>query len=157
MPDEPIPDQTNRQLVIDHLLESIAKEELALANILNAQAAKINAFVGENFDFPTHPSNREIISINNSSMRILRMVVMKEWLTLSRLEEIFDFDSKEIAHSSVNPFTEVMNNLEDTPTTEEGNEILDEPFPSEDNKDDMIDSSGIGENDEFSAVPNEED
>lgn len=152
MPNEPInPEHSPRHLVIDHLLESIAQEDLALANILNAQAAKIHAFVGKDFDFPTHPSNEEIISLNNSSMRLLRMAVMKEWLALSRLEEVVDFDSKQTSLSPPTPFNE---DLEESNNVEDDLSLNGEMNEEENN---VIESSRQGDNDEFAEIFDDED
>lgn len=81
--------------VIAKLLESIAEEEIALANIISSEADKINAFVGENFDFPTSPSNKDIIAFNQSIYRIIESVLMKEWLLLKKLETVISIKEKE--------------------------------------------------------------
>jgi hypothetical protein len=80
--------------VIAKLMESIADEEIALANIISSEADKINAFVGENFDFPTAPSNKEIIEFNKSIHRIIESVLMKEWLLLKKLETVISIKDK---------------------------------------------------------------
>ncbi|WP_251637951.1 hypothetical protein [Neobacillus niacini] len=74
------------------LLESIALEEIALAHILNAEAEKVQAFVGECFDFPTHPTNKEILAINKSVNQLIETVLMKEWLLLRKLENVLEIE-----------------------------------------------------------------
>ncbi|ANB61370.1 hypothetical protein [Anoxybacteroides amylolyticum] len=89
-----IPKMTHRpdkkEVIID-LLESIALEEVALSHILNAEAEKIQAFVGKCLDFPTKPNNHEILTFNKSVQSLLETVVMKEWLLLKKLEDVLEF------------------------------------------------------------------
>lgn len=80
--------------IIAKLMESIAEEEIALAHILSSEADKINAFVGKNLDFPTLPSNKEIIAFNQSTHRIIESVLMKEWLLLKKLETVISLKEK---------------------------------------------------------------
>ena len=84
------PHRPNKNEVIIDLLESIALEEIALSHILNAEAEKIQAFVGECLDFPTKPNNHEIIKFNKSVQSLIETVVMKEWLLLKKLESVMD-------------------------------------------------------------------
>jgi hypothetical protein len=77
------------EVMID-LLESIALEEIALSHIMNAEAEKIQAFVGECLDFPTNPTNHEIVKFNKGVNRLLETIVMKEWLLLKKLENVID-------------------------------------------------------------------
>ncbi|WP_345243335.1 hypothetical protein [Pontibacillus salipaludis] len=86
-----MPHQPNRpsqkEVTID-LLESIALEEMALANLLNAEADKIQAFIGESYDFPSNPHPHEIISFNKGARKFVDSIIMKEWLLLKKLEEV---------------------------------------------------------------------
>ncbi|MCD8500376.1 MAG: hypothetical protein LRY71_00180 [Bacillaceae bacterium] len=75
------------ETVID-LMESIAKEELALSHIINSEANKIQAFVGHDLDFPTCPTTLEIIDFNYSVNKLLDTILMKEWLLLKKLETV---------------------------------------------------------------------
>lgn len=141
MPDGP--NHTSRQEVIDHLLESIIHEEMALANLLNAGASKIHAFIGNEYNFPTHPSNQEIITMNKSALHLLRTAVMKDWYLLNKLEEIFAFDERQMSSHSHNLFNNELdensngdlNELQETQSNEEGNtlqgdkELSDESTP----------------------------
>lgn len=89
-----------KQVTID-LLESIALEEIALSHILNAEAEKIQAFVGKCCDFPTCPDNHEIIRFNNGVNQLLKTVVMKEWLLLNKLETVIDFIDDKICFPKI--------------------------------------------------------
>ncbi|MCH5586709.1 hypothetical protein MK805_17400 [Shimazuella sp. AN120528] len=93
-----IPDGKHRpsfsEVIID-LLESIALEEIALAHLINAEAEKVQAFVGKNLDFPTRPSNVEINKFNNEVFKLIDVIVMKEWLLLRKFENVIhciDYD-----------------------------------------------------------------
>ncbi|MEJ9230883.1 hypothetical protein LAV79_15635 [Peribacillus butanolivorans] len=89
IPQEPF--RPNKKEVTIDLLESIALEEIALSHIMNAEAEKIQAFVGECLDFPTCPKNEEIIKFNKGVNQLLETIVMKEWLLLNKLENVLDF------------------------------------------------------------------
>ncbi|MDP4147723.1 MAG: hypothetical protein Q8936_25195 [Bacillota bacterium] len=80
--------------IIAQLMESIVKEEIALANLISSEADKINAFVGENSDFPTSPTNQEIVAFNQSIHRIIESILMKEWLLLKKLETVISIKDK---------------------------------------------------------------
>ncbi|QST00597.1 hypothetical protein IMZ31_03205 [Pontibacillus sp. ALD_SL1] len=82
------PNRPNKKEVTIDLLESIALEEMALANLLNAEAEKIHAFVGECLDFPSKPHPHEIISFNKGARKFVDSIIMKEWLLLKKLEEV---------------------------------------------------------------------
>jgi hypothetical protein len=91
-----IPEESFRpsrdEVVID-LLKSIAMEENALSHLMNAEAEKIQAFVGKHHDFPTCPSNDEIIQFNMQVFRLIDVIVMKEWLLLRKLENVMEIKS----------------------------------------------------------------
>jgi hypothetical protein len=76
------------------LIESVAREEKALAHLIQAEADKIQAFVGKHCDFPTEPSNAEIIKLNRSVIQLMETIVMKEWLLLKKLEDTLEFVKK---------------------------------------------------------------
>lgn len=67
------------------LLESIALEEIALSHLLNAEAERIQAIVGEKQNFPTNPSNNEIIYFSKTSSNFLDTIIMKEWILYKKL------------------------------------------------------------------------
>ena len=86
-----IPDGENRpnlnETVID-LLESIALEEMALAHLMNAEAEKMQAFVGERLNFPTNPTNEEILRFQVSVTRFMETLMFKELFLLRKLETV---------------------------------------------------------------------
>ncbi|WP_240666752.1 hypothetical protein [Longirhabdus pacifica] len=83
-----------KEVIVD-LLESIALEENALSHIMNAEAEKIQAFVGKDLDFPSNPSIKEIIVFNQAVDSLLHTVVMKEWLLLRKLENVMRIEAVE--------------------------------------------------------------
>ena len=84
------PHRPNQAEVIIDLLESIALEEIALSHLLNAEAEKMQAFVGECLDFPTCPTNLQILQFNREATRFVETVLMKEWLLLRKFENVTD-------------------------------------------------------------------
>ena len=84
------PHRPDKEEVTIDLLESIALEEISLSHLLNAEAEKIQAFVGECLDFPSKPSNKEIIDFNKEARRFVNSIVMKEWLLLNKLDDVLD-------------------------------------------------------------------
>src|SRR3954453_12891244 len=73
------------EAVID-LFKSIAMEETAISHLLNAEAEKIQAFVGHQLDFPINPTNLDILRFNQSVTKLVDVIVMKEWLLFRKLE-----------------------------------------------------------------------
>ncbi|QGQ96501.1 hypothetical protein EHS13_17220 [Paenibacillus psychroresistens] len=91
---------TIREAVID-LFKSIAMEETAISHLLNAEAEKIQAFVGHQMDFPTNPTNLDILRFNQSVTKLVDIIVMKEWLLFRKLEtslEILAYDNSNENH-----------------------------------------------------------
>ncbi|HZG59923.1 MAG TPA: hypothetical protein VEY68_05560 [Anoxybacillus sp.] len=86
--------QSSLQDTLIDLMESVAREENALAHLIRAEADKIQAFVGKYCDFPTKPSNNEIIQLNRSVTQLMETIVMKEWLLLKKLEDTLEFVKK---------------------------------------------------------------
>lgn len=77
------------EVIID-LLESIALEETSLSNLLNAEANRIQAFVGKNKDFPSGPSNEIIVLFGKTSSNLLDNFIMKEWILYKKLLSTLD-------------------------------------------------------------------
>lgn len=78
----------NSEEIIIDLLESIAKEELALSQLITSESIKINAFIGKELDFPTQPTTAEIIKFNYSVNKLMDTILMKDWLLLKKLETV---------------------------------------------------------------------
>ncbi|OEF97786.1 hypothetical protein [Desulfuribacillus alkaliarsenatis] len=89
---------TYEETIID-LLESIALEEISLSHLMNAEAEKIQAFVGKSANFPMCSSYQEIITFNQSVNQIMDTMLMKEWLLLKKLEQVIQIDKRRKAAS----------------------------------------------------------
>jgi hypothetical protein len=85
---------TIHEAVID-LFKSIAMEETAISHLLNAEAEKIQAFVGRHLDFPTNPTNCDILKFNQSVTKLVDVIVMKEWLLFRKLETSMEILGRE--------------------------------------------------------------
>lgn len=81
------------ETIID-LLESIALEEISLSHLINAEAETLQAFVGENLDFPTNPSNDDILRFNVTVQRVMETLMFKELFLLRKLEAVIQIGSK---------------------------------------------------------------
>lgn len=81
------PHRPTREQVVTDLLKSIAMEEKALARLMEAEAAKVRAFVGKRGSFPRCPTPRQVLALNRQVFQLLDVVVMKEWLLLRKLQE----------------------------------------------------------------------
>ena len=77
-----------------NLMNSIIKEEEALSQLLNAEAKKIEAFVGKKKDFPTKPTNLDILDFSHSINQVVEALLMKEWLLYRKVEIALQLDSK---------------------------------------------------------------
>ncbi|WP_064094019.1 hypothetical protein [Rossellomorea aquimaris] len=80
--------------IVSKLLESIVEEEIAITNLISSEADKITAFVGEKNNFPTNPTNQEIITFNQTIYRIIESLLMKEWLLLKKIETVLSLKEK---------------------------------------------------------------
>lgn len=76
----------NRKEVIYLLLASIAYEEFALANIMNAEAGKIEKAI------KMHPCLDDLLAVNESVNKTLQNVIKKEMLLQFKMEEVMDFE-----------------------------------------------------------------
>ncbi|MED1915382.1 hypothetical protein [Brevibacillus sp. DP1.3A] len=71
------------------LLTSIALEELALVNIMNAEAEKLQFVVGTSGITPeVVPTISDILAVHNSVRRTLQDVIKKEMLLQFKLENL---------------------------------------------------------------------
>lgn len=82
----------NLKCTIIDLLESIALEEISLSHLLNAEASKIQAIVGEKLDFPLCQSIKGVVAISKTTSDFMEKIIMKQWLLLSKLNKIMEID-----------------------------------------------------------------
>lgn len=83
-----------KEVFID-LVESIALEEMSLSHILNAEAEKIQVFIGEKLNFPFCSSSIDIIKFNQSVNQFVDTIVMKEWILSKKLDKVMQLDFSE--------------------------------------------------------------
>lgn len=98
-----IPEQKNRpdlKCVLIDLLESIALEEMAISHLLNAEAEKIKAFVGENLDFPLCKNISKIVEFCRLSNEFVDKLVMKQWLLQNKLNKIQELNYSHLAEGN---------------------------------------------------------
>ncbi|MBD8496962.1 hypothetical protein [Paenibacillus arenosi] len=91
-------DPISKEEAAAHLIKAIALEEEALSNLINMETDKAAAFVGKNLDFPTGPSNSEIIQFNHTVVQFLDTLLMAEWLLLKKIDTVTsmrDFDCED--------------------------------------------------------------
>lgn len=67
-------------------IDSLSKEEEALAKLINSEADKILKFVGKQFDFPLAPTEEEIFAFVQSTKRVNDLILLKEWLLTKKIE-----------------------------------------------------------------------
>ncbi|WP_256761495.1 hypothetical protein [Cohnella sp. WQ 127256] len=77
----------SRQQAISLLLSSIAMDELAVSHLINAEAEKIQAFVGHVSEC-CNIGTKDFIRFNNGVSHFIEGVTMKQWLALNKLDRI---------------------------------------------------------------------
>ncbi|GHH96902.1 hypothetical protein [Neobacillus kokaensis] len=97
------PQRPDSHDVMVDFMNSIAMEEIAISHLLNAEAKKMQAFVGKELDFPTNPSNVEIFQFNKEAARFIETLVIKEWLLLRKFQSVSDYFSKRSESSLPSP------------------------------------------------------
>lgn len=75
----------SREEAIDLLLLSIELEELALAHIINAHAENIQYVLGMS------PTVKELVSINNIGVKLLKNVARNQMLLQFRLDVLLNY------------------------------------------------------------------
>lgn len=89
------PEQPDLKLkkVLVQMLESITLEELAIAHLINAEAEKVQAFVGgDGYHFPTKPSTKEIIEFQATLSELIKALSEKQKTLVAKMELIKQFE-----------------------------------------------------------------
>ncbi|MGO4374605.1 hypothetical protein AB4Z21_28395, partial [Paenibacillus sp. MCAF20] len=89
IPDEPFR-PSKEQVVID-LLKSIALEETSIAHLLNAEAEKVQALVRKSTHSSMDASEETLCRVSQQVIKLMDVIVMKEWLLLRKLENAMAF------------------------------------------------------------------
>lgn len=75
-----------RKDTLNLLLTSIAMEEISISHILNAEAEKIQYVLKKS------PEIRELLDMNRSVERMIRVLIKKEMLLQFKLENVMDLE-----------------------------------------------------------------
>ena len=98
---------TNRDKILDVILASIGLEELALAHMINAEAEKIQKALGTlqkpgtdgsrpgDFFDPLADTFEKLLAVNRSVQKTMKFIIHKEFLLLTKLEDVLDFEMEE--------------------------------------------------------------
>jgi len=87
MPTPTTPTPDDKQSAIENMLDAIAKTEFSLADIINAEAEKIESAI-EKHNHGTE--NVDLLEVNKSVERMLRKVIVKEMLLGFQLEDVIE-------------------------------------------------------------------
>ncbi|MDD4643817.1 MAG: hypothetical protein PHW90_02185 [Bacilli bacterium] len=88
-----IPENKHRpslKCVVIDLLESVAMEEISISHLINAEAEKIQAFVGNKTDFPFCNEIKEVMDFSKIISDFLEKIIMKQWILLNKLNKIIE-------------------------------------------------------------------
>lgn len=77
IPDFLLDECPSREENIRSLLESVTKEEVALAKIIGLEAEKINEFIGNSLNFPYANSPDDILKFIRSTKKINDLIAQK--------------------------------------------------------------------------------
>lgn len=99
-----------REEMINEILESVAKEEMAIANLINAEAEKVKR-VAVSYDFPKVEDFSQLLSFQKLVAEILEKLIQKQNIIIKKLDVIkeFEFAKKQ---EKPHPHHSVSNNEE---------------------------------------------
>ncbi len=86
--------------VIRQLFQAVASEEQALANLMNAEADKIHAFLGDGPKAGSKPTANDIVQFSYSTIEILDTLLMAEWMLMKKTNTIIRLDTQYHLHRS---------------------------------------------------------
>ncbi|ADQ05479.1 hypothetical protein Calow_1953 [Caldicellulosiruptor owensensis OL] len=88
----PVHGDNPRENAVNEVLTSVAKEEIAIANLIDAEAEKIKKIVDSHH--LSRPDDFEkIIALQKSVAEILERLIQKQQILVKKLELIKDFDT----------------------------------------------------------------
>jgi hypothetical protein len=89
---------TDKQDAIEKMLDAIAKTEFGLADIIHAEAEKIEAAIDKYIESGGDPTTEDIdlLDVNRSVERMLRKVIAKEMLLGFQLEDVIELSQPTI-------------------------------------------------------------
>lgn len=87
--------ESSREELINHLLLSVSMLERSMAVFLQSEAEHLQAFTGEQGNFPTAPSNKQIVEIQQCMGRMMDILSENQKLVLQTLEVLQQMGSNE--------------------------------------------------------------
>ena len=86
----------DKQDAIDMMLSAIAQTEFGLAEIIQAEADKIEIAIQRHADnaYATQSETEDLLSVNKSVERTLRKIIIKEMLLGFQLEDIIEMSQQ---------------------------------------------------------------
>lgn len=76
------------------LMDSLLKEEAAIAKLIRLEGDKLMRFTGENLDLPMANSTVDILTFVKSVKKFNDLITMKEWLFNQKLQLILILEKK---------------------------------------------------------------
>lgn len=128
MPVPEIPEQRFRPSVKDSyvdLVESIALEKMALANLIEAEAKKIQTFTLHT-EQQDHNSNRELLKMHEYTLKIMDTIGMQQRLLLQKLQLIKEWPWQQLEEDRQKFLEEMVEGEADEPVLETKNKELQE-------------------------------
>jgi Mg2+ and Co2+ transporter CorA len=80
----------DKQAVIEQMLDAIAQTEFSLADIIHAEAEKIEAAIKKHLEKDDDVDEVDLLAVNKSVERMLRKVIVKEMLLGFQLEDVIE-------------------------------------------------------------------
>jgi Mg2+ and Co2+ transporter CorA len=98
MPTPTIPDDAtglDKQNAIELMLDAIAQTEFSLADIIHAEAEKIEKAIKKHIENAGGQEKIDLLEVNKSVERMLRKVIVKEMLLGFQLEDVIELSQPE--------------------------------------------------------------
>ncbi|MEK0317679.1 hypothetical protein [Cohnella sp. 56] len=89
IPEEPF--RPSKEQVVVDLLKSVALEETAIAHLLHAEADKWKAMIAASASGTECRREQILERSGEQAVKLLDVVIMKEWLLLRKMEAAMDF------------------------------------------------------------------
>ena len=90
----------DKQGAIEKMIEAIARTEFSLADIINAEAEKIESAIDKHIG---GTENVDLLEVNKSVERMLRKVIVKEMLLGFQLEDVIELSQPQPTLQVANP------------------------------------------------------
>ena len=85
----------DKQDAIEKMLDAIAQTEFGLADIIHAEAEKIETAIKKHIESDDDMDEIDLLKVNKSVERMLRKVIVKEMLLGFQLEDVIELSQHE--------------------------------------------------------------